>query len=250
MADRLARHAFTVLMAGHGKTQPHANQRQPVADPGQLVALKKQLYDASTSTDRSMVWSVVKQMQAAGLCNQTIKGPFVTAVARQLGEDWVNDTATFGAVTIGCARLQAIVRHIEPEPPQSEDTQTTSQKNCLVVVPKGSQHTLGAVVLTDQLRHSGELVKLVLGVDAAAMASLVQSQTYDAVMISAATGENIEKLQQLVRGARNRSHSPTVVIGGSIVDQKVDLVAATGTDYVSLNPREALDFCSQSFRAG
>lgn len=242
--SRVALHALTVIVSGQNGARSDDLPRRTPPKLLPLDALNKRLYDAAISVDRNQVWAAVKEMQASGLSNQAIKVGSVTAIARQLGEDWVNDTATFAAVTIGCARLQAVVRHLKGTPPQTKLVAHEAQMRCLIAVPEGNQHTLGAILVTDQLRFAGATAQLSLGTNAAKMARLVQSQDFDAVMISASQGEDINKLRTLVRSARCEGSQSKILIGGGILEHYSDLVISTGTDYVARNVREALDLCA------
>ncbi len=240
--DRVALHALTVLISARDTDAPDAAHADTAKPALCLDDMNRRLYEAAISQDRNLVWTTVRSMQDAGLCNQVIKSAFVPFVARQLGADWLADKATFAAVTIGCARLQAVVSRLGDASPLVQDAGVRIR--CLVIVPEGDQHTLGAVVLADQLRHRGAEPQLVLGISEAALARLVRSQAFDTVMISASQGRSIAHLRALVDSSRLKTRGPKVIIGGGILDQNVDLKAETGTDFLSGDVHEALDFCA------
>lgn len=240
--DRVALHALTVLISARCKAVPVTGPASAAAPALCLDEMNRRLYDAAISPDRNLVWATVRDMQGAGLCNKVIKSAFVPHVARQLGADWVADKASFAAVTIGCARLQAIVGRLEDDPPPV--LHAGPYPSCLVVVPEGEQHTLGAVVLADQLRHRGAGPQLILGISVSGLAQCVRSRPFDMVMISASQGRPPADLRALVDSSRLQTHSPKVIIGGGILDQDVDLKAATGADFLSGDVHEVLDFCA------
>lgn len=243
--SRIAVHALAVLVANWHP----APSRSAQASVGRLCGM---LYEAAISPDRSQMAQTVRDIRKLGVSIHEIKTVLVPVIARLLGENWLEDTASFGDVTVGCARLQSVVRHLETGPdaggvhPANQHT----PRNCLVVVPQGAQHTLGAIVLTDQLRTAGAQTTLALDADAAAVARLVQAQRFHAVMISASAGENVEKLRVLVQNARQNGPKPKVFIGGGLAQERSDLAIVTGTDYVSCDTQEALDLCRPDRRGG
>lgn len=248
--DRVAHRALTILAssraAENNRSAENTSQTTRLVEPEskQVGALMDRLYCASIAPDQTLMSCVMREMQRSGMSNQTIIGASVPLIARQLGEAWLSDSLSFGAVTIGCARLQTLVHDLADDKYQSHLVSDKVQKNCLVVVPDGTQHTLGAIVLANQMRHSGARVKLALGVSHSAMSSLALSQYFDAIMISATQSESLENLHGLVRNARQNDAKSKIFIGGGLVDHSVDLVARTGTDYVTNDWKEALTLCN------
>lgn len=128
----------------------------------------------------------------------------------------MDDNASFGTVTIGCARLQAGVHHLERSFAERPLKESPLQNSCLVVAPKNAQHTLGAVVLAAQLRQAGSHVHVALDVSENMMSQLVNADRYDAVMISASLGQDLNDLRSLIRASRQPKTDPKLIIGGSI----------------------------------
>jgi methylmalonyl-CoA mutase cobalamin-binding subunit len=232
--SRIALHALAVLSGGN---------KAPAGKPTAVCDLSLLLYDAAVSPDADLIRQAVTQMRELGVSHHEIKTVYVPAIARKLGDSWLNDTATFSDVTVGCARLQATVRRLESteEAHHIHVANKITPRNCLVVVPEGAQHTVGAVVLTDQLRTVGADVTLALGVGGAAAARLVRSQPFHAVMISASSGESIEKLRGLVQSARQNCADSKIFLGGGIVQHRSDLAIATGSDYVSCEMQKVME---------
>jgi len=236
--SRIALHALAVLVADRGP----APSRNAQASADQLCGM---LYNAVLSPDRAQMTQKVQDIRGLGVSNHEIKTVLVPAIARLLGENWLEDRASFGDVTVGCARLQSVVRHLETasEAAHIHPANRQAPRNCLVVVPQGEQHTLGAIVVMDQLRTAGAQATLALDTDAATVARLVRDQHFHAVMISASAGEDVEKLRVLVKNSQQNGTKPKVFVGGSIAQERSDLAIVTGSDYVSCDIREALDLC-------
>ena len=243
--DSVAVRALSLLAANTGSNAPSSSFKKLADHPEHTKHLTKRLLTAACSSDRQHILDVIKELQIADASVSDIISVLVPNVARKLGQDWINDTVSFGGVTIGCARLQACVHHLERGFAERPLKENTHQTTCLVVVPEGEQHTLGAVVLAAELRQAGPHAQLALDVSAAKMAQLVQTEDYDVVMISAALGQNVESLRNLVSAARKKDSTTKVIIGGSLLTQEKNLKKATGADNVTSAWKTALKLGSQ-----
>jgi len=238
--DIVAVRALSLLAANTGNKAPSSSFKS-LADHKDLTKmLTQRLYQASCDADRQKVITTIKEMQVSQASVSDIISILVPAAARKLGQDWVNDTASFGTVTIGCARLQACVHHLERNFAERPLRDSAHQSNCLVVVPEGAQHTLGAVVLAAELRQAGPHAQLALDVSPEKMARLVNDEHYDIVMISAALGQDIGTLRALVKAARTKDAHSKVIIGGSLLTSEKNLRKTTLSDAVTSDWQTAL----------
>ena len=238
--DDVAIRALAVLAASndqHASRKPKPNLH---TDPEFVQELVKRLYGASTSSDRHEITGVIKEIQSKHVKIEDIISVLVPKTARRLGQDWVEDTASFGTVTIGCARLQACVHHLERSFAERPLRKTAQSGNFLVAVPEGAQHTLGAVVLAAQLRQAGAVVQLVLDASAEHMSKRVKTEQFQAVLISASMGQNIESLRQFVQASRDRENQSNVIVGGSLLSVQSDLNARVGADAATNKWQEAI----------
>ncbi|MEO0358604.1 MAG: cobalamin-dependent protein [Pseudomonadota bacterium] len=175
----------------------------------------------------------------AGLTPSVLIDKYIPAAARLFGDSWCVDQLSFADVTIGSARLQAMVRELDvmirhPEP----------QSSVLMIVLKDAYHTLGAMVATSQLRRGGVAVRLLLGQDLKEPPNQLENLYFDAVMVSASSTERVETLRELVKYIRKTGHgSVPIIIGGSILDHNNDLKTRTGADYTLNDPIEAAKQC-------
>ncbi len=242
--DSVAARALTLLAANTGNSARSSPFKSLVAYPERAKPLIQRLYDASCSPNRQHAISVMKELQESEASVSDIISVLVPGVARKLGEDWVDDKASFGAVTIGCARLQACVHHLERSFAERPLKNCAHQTNCLVAVPEGAQHTLGAVVLAAELRQAGPHAQLALDVSASKMARLVRSEHYDVIMISAAIGQDIDALRALVSAARLKGSRSKIIVGGGLVAGEImsenKLTKAIGADLATCDWRQIL----------
>jgi len=210
-------------------------------DPNLFTALK----DAALSTNPDESKQAVKAALAHGTHPEDIADFYIPALARDMGDLWCADQLSFAGVTIGVSRLQAMLRALDPN--WASDNATTNENaSILLIVPQDVYHTLGAIVLSSQLRRKGFSVKLFLGGKPEDIANHITRTKTDAVFISSSAGETLEKLRQIIEVIRGSSGATCpIVIGGSILDvQEIhDVTALTGADYATKLPEEALKLC-------
>ena len=163
--------------------------------------------------------------------------------ARRLGEAWCSDGAGFADVTIATARLQRSLRMLA-EAPRSRRPMGRAEASVLVAVIEGEYHTLGAMVLTEQMRRRGVSVRLLLGEGDATILDTVADGHFDAIFLSVAVAEKLAHVRDLVEKTRRvAQHGVPVVVGGAIGQFGPDIKTVTGADHVATDAREALRLC-------
>ncbi|MCC5975875.1 MAG: cobalamin-dependent protein [Rubellimicrobium sp.] len=223
------------------------NKAEWVMDPDFIDAL----CTVATSRSGDSFHAVVARMTAAGIRHEEIADHYVPAVARHLGDQWCADQTSFAEVTIGVARLQALLRKLGSEWQTGPWTWSDTAPNApavLVLSVADAFHTLGATVLSGQLRRIGLSVRQMLDVTPATAADEVQRIRYDAVFLSASRSEDLEYLRKIVTQiAGSTATPPPVVIGGTILEVAdelgVDIKALTGADHATGDLYEAVALC-------
>jgi methanogenic corrinoid protein MtbC1 len=205
------------------------------------------LQEAVTAGSTGDALATIRRMVRDGIAAEEIADLYVPAVARQLGDMWCTDRIGFATVTIGVARLQGLLRELEAMATVRRRV-GRGGASLLVLVAEGIDHTLGAMVLSGQLRRAGHGVRLILGAAPEAVTEALGATLFEAVLISAPEGTRAERLRPLVRAVRagDRPRVP-VVIGGTILDQMrragTDILALTGADHATSDIAEALRLC-------
>lgn len=204
-----------------------------------------QMTDAVLADDQMAIHNVVRMMRKARMTSAIIAESYVPEVARRLGDAWVADTLNFGAVTIGSARLQGLLRSLTVGWDIGLDDIAYDRAPYLVGVPHGSQHTLGATVLAGALRHRGISVNLIGELTPASIFAELQQQEYKGILISASHIAHLEPSRDLVDQVRQAGRNTPVLIGGSILEHTVDIQSFTRADLVTGDVDEAITFCEE-----
>lgn len=209
------------------------------------LVVAARLHDAAADASVNMVPDVLNEMQRAGILPETIASLYIPHAARQMGDDWCDDTLSFARVTIGTARLQSSLRVLGTDwASHGYSDDDTNDGGVVIIVAKDAFHTLGAMVLCGQLRRMGLSVRLAMGTSAGALRTIFQTTDFDAVLISASISENLGSLRACVNIIRKSAAiCPPIVIGGTVLDQDADVKEITGADFTTKDPFEALELC-------
>lgn len=158
---------------------------------------------------------------------------YIPAIARALGRGWEEDEFSFAQVTIGSARLQGLLHHIQGDM-RADSMAVGGSKAVLVVVPPGEQHTLGAMVLAALLRRRGISVSIQIAPALSDLSRLLATRQFDAALVSIASTEKVEIAAKTVKSLKNMSKGRLLVAaGGPGCVQMADALVSSGVDLIT-----------------
>lgn len=212
-----------------------------------LVGLSQTIFDAlfnaAMSPEPEAARRVLGKAKAIGVSSTQLADQYIPALAHKMGDMWCADTMGFAEVTIGVARLQALLRELGPE--WRADVQAPADAPVILLLTlRDAQHTLGAVLLAGQLRRAGYSVRLALDPTQAQFADLAQRLRFDAVFISASQSESLEKMRRMVDLLKEVSvTSCPIAVGGGVLEFNTDVAKIVGADIATSNIDEAVEYC-------
>ena len=160
--------------------------------------------------------TAVNTLTSRGLQTDAIVDYCIPKIARSYGQEWTNDSLSFASVSVGCAHLQLVLKHIIYE--RGFKVLDGTGKCVLLAALAPEQHTLGALVLADQLRRLDFSVKMCLGTSTDDVTKNVFENKYHAVLFSASTLEAADTSAQCVNQIRqNYAYQPLAFLGGSVL---------------------------------
>ena len=225
-AQALARNVVPVLL----------ERIAPRADP----ALVDELAEAVSRPGRERLDSMVSRLLADGFPVERLIDVLIPSVARLLGDRWCSDSASFASVTIGSARLQSLVRHLSPEPAAPESGRT----GAAIVLRRGRQHSLGALVAASQLRRAHVPATLCIGRPDVEAAAFVRGGGFGMVALSIPAGSDLEADAAFVESLRQASPGTPVVVGGGGIEGSLETSRiALGADFATTDIRDAARRC-------
>lgn len=212
-------------------------------------ALVDRFMAAVAGRDASAFEALKPELKRARISPALLADVYIPEVARRLGEAWEADCVTFADVTMGVARLQAILREIG-NAWAADATGPTDGPTLLIVLPSGEQHTLGAMVLAGRLRRSGISVCLRIAPNSADLAHLAAQRRFDGALISIACQDKLDVCSKLVKTLKEATGGALrVAVGGAILDLGEDVLKSTGADAATNDIDLALRIIGV-FRAG
>lgn len=161
-------------------------------------------------------------------------------IARDLGVAWEMDQISFASLSIAVARMQAFLR-VSGSEWAGDAGKETRVGTLLLIIPEGEQHTLGAITLLGQLRRHGVSVCLRIAPDHAELRLLLSQRLFNGAMVSIGSLDRLAAGCDLVRILKQEPRRALrVVVGGAVLFNDVDVLAATGADCVTNDLRVAL----------
>lgn len=207
------------------------------------------LVAAAILDDATRLAAVSHDLRSARIPAEMVVDQLIPAAARELGLWWETDRAGFSQVTIGSARLQAMLREharsfvmaplLAPHPGVR-----AMPPSILMVVPEHEQHMMGAIVASSQLTRAGYDTVLSLCEPHGRLRARLRTEGFTAVCLSLSRRETLETARNLVETIRMACARPVkVMIGGAAVSGWDHVGVETGADTVTNDLQKALRQC-------
>ncbi len=219
------------------------NQRQAVTPSGARQFVLDHLLRAVTSTQEFDAGQMLDELRGHRLSVDAVIDMYVPAIARLLGAMWEDNDLDFAAVTVGAMRLQSLLSIASAEALDFVRRPNNSPF-MLITIPEGEQHSLGAFVLTAQLRRLGCRVDMSFCERASDFVSRVICDPPDMVLFCASCRASLESVSQLVLDtSKVLSPMPYVALGGPATKENDDLLGdMSSVDLVSSVAKDAMAF--------
>lgn len=215
-------------------------QRDLAEEAGLREPLVQRFLAAVCSADPDAFEILKPELRRARVSAAAVADHYIPEVARRLGAAWETDSLSFANVTMGVARLQAILREIGAAWAADRGGEAGGA-TVLLVLPQGEQHTLGAMVLAGRLRRMGVSVAMKIAPAPADLAHYVAERAFDGALVSIACNDRLENCRKLVKTLKESSKGALkVAVGGAILDVDEDVRRLTGADMVTNDIHEAL----------
>lgn len=221
-------------------------------ETGGETAVREQLVlrlmDAVICADAASFEALKPELKRTRISGPALADLYIPEVARRLGAGWDDDSITFAEVTIGVARLQAILREIGNSW-KADGAGAVDGPLILLIFPAGEQHTLGGMVLAGRLRRMGISVCIKMAPTHSEVVTLVSARSFDAAFISIACKEKITSCGKLVKTLKEASRGTLgVAVGGAILGVDADLLSSIAADAVTNDVEVAL--CAMGVMTG
>jgi MerR family transcriptional regulator, light-induced transcriptional regulator len=209
--------------------------RLVTAEVSMTTALREDLIERFTSAvvkaDLTDFETLRPELRRARISPSLFTDRYLPEIARRLGKAWEDDTMTFAEVTMGSARLQAILRQVGAGWIADAGSRDAGMPTVLLIVPNGQQHTLGAFVVLGQLRRKGISVCLRVGPTEGDLRALFASRRFDAAMLSLALPDELGPARKLMASLKDMTAGRLpIALGGAALAIAADPAALTAPE--------------------
>lgn len=210
------------------------------SNPGTLTAAKSDkvhlaLREAVLSRDGFVVDDVLFELRGLGASDIDLIDVFIPDIARDLGNCWEASTLSFVQVTMGAARLQSLIPHLEMSHLTLDAANLgRADSHLMLIVCPNDDHTLGPMVFASQLRRMGYSVRLSLGRELDALKRQEVLSEFEMIFFSCSYSGALATVQNIVSYLSTLGpRRPRTVLGGPVVDHTENLKKVTGVDVVT-----------------
>lgn len=162
---------------------------------------------------------------------EAIYSQLLTGAARELGERWEQDGASFADVTVAVGRLQQLLRELSYD--FLGATRYPHPRRSILLAPcPGEQHLFGTLMVCEYFRRAGWEVATLPGADLDEIANTVGDDWFAVVGLSAGSTRQLDSLAATIRAIRRASVNRAIGImaGGPAFIHRPELVARVGAD--------------------
>lgn len=209
----------------------------------------EQVYDFSMlclNSDLSKAEAFVQDLLSSGKSTESIYLNLFAPAARQLGTLWEEDVCNFIQVTIGLVQLHTITRKLGHSFNEKRTFGARGEKALFAPIP-GSQHTFGALMVSEFFRKEGWQVWLELGPAESDLLTTIADEWFDVIGLSIGSDAELDDLSGLIGRIREASNNPSVfvMIGGAAIYGRTDLSNRFGADAFAADAASALELARE-----
>lgn len=190
----------------------------------------EQLCLALMSDDATAGAKMIEEITDKGATLEEVYLNYLAPAAREFGERWTVDQASFFQVTVGVGRIFAILRALNSTNRVSE---LPGDRSALFAAVPGETHLLGIRMAADLFRQKGWDIELALDLTHDALLQHVARSGHRVIGLSAAGKHSAPALAKLIIALRLQDPRCFILVSGQLLQEAKDIVAATMPDGVA-----------------
>lgn len=183
----------------------------------------------------------VDRFLAKGVSVDAIYLDLLAPSARTLGDMWDRDECDFIDVTMGLWRLQEVMREVAMRVP-GEPAPGPGRRVALFSAMPGDVHSFGTLMIEEVFARAGWESEALVKPERRELLDRLSRRRYDLVGLTIARDCPSSALANLIKAMRSVSANPQicVLVGGRVINENPDMVAAVGADGTGIDARAAL----------
>ena len=192
-------------------------KKSPAETRDRVIETTIWIANVTTTVGNYSQSDVLSALLKRGVSRDLIVDCCLPDAARLLGEGWMKNLRSFGQVSLGTVRIQGLLQEFTHS---WENKYNEEQAGGLfLLVCQSEDHTLGPLVLADQLRRKGFSINILIGAEEEEIIETSSNSEFDAIMFSCSGIRAFDEIILLINKLKKESENlPPIVLGGKIID--------------------------------
>lgn len=193
------------------------------------------------AADRAGATRIIDGLREKGLEQESVLVDLIAPAARELGQQWEDDRASFTDVTLGLVLMHEMIHSMGYEYHDGPQEAGIVRRVMLASAP-GSQHVLGLSIVSEFFRKAGWQVVLEVSPSSAELCRAVKNEWFDLVGLSVALDGQLPALTDLVARMKAASRNPAtpVLLGGPVFSLREHRAESYGAQAICLDARASV----------
>ena len=192
-------------------------KRSPAETRDRIIETTIWVANVTTTVGNYSQSDVMSALLKRGVSRDLIVDCCLPDAARLLGDGWMKNLRSFGQVSLGTVRIQGLLQELSH--PWEHQHNEKQAGGLFLIVCQSEDHTLGPLVLADQLRRKGYSVNILIGAEEEEIIKTSSNSDFDGIMFCCSGLRAFDEIIILINKLKNESENlPPLVIGGKIID--------------------------------
>ena len=192
-------------------------KRSPAETRDRIIETTIWVANVTTTVGNYSQSDVMSALLKRGVSRDLIVDCCLPDAARLLGDGWMKNLRSFGQVSLGTVRIQELLQELSH--PWEHQHNEKHAGGLFLIVCQSEDHTLGPLVLADQLRRKGYSVNILIGAEEEEIIKTSSNSDFDGIMFCCSGLRAFDEIIILINKLKNESENlPPLVIGGKIID--------------------------------
>ena len=192
-------------------------KRSPAETRNRVIETTIWVANVTTTVGNYSQSDVMSALLKRGISRDLIVDCCLPDAARLLGDGWMTNLRSFGQVSLGAVRIQGLLQELS----HSWENQRNEEQagGLFLIVCQGEDHTLGPLVLADQLRRKGYSINILIGAEEEEIIKTSSNGDFDGIMFSCSGIRAFDGIVLLINKLKSKNENlPPLVLGGKIID--------------------------------
>ena len=192
-------------------------KKSPAETRGRVIETTVWVANVTTTVGNYVQSDVLSALLKRGVSRDLIVDCCLPDAARLLGDGWMKNLRSFGQVSLGAVRIQALLQELS----HAWGNQLANEQTggLLLIVCKGEDHTLGPLILADQMRRKGYSINILIGAEEEEIIKTSRNSDFDGIMFSCSGIRAFDEIIGLIKTLKDEGEKlPPLVLGGKIID--------------------------------